>query len=173
MLDKPLPLQKRFWKASCQLCQSVWLVAAKVNGKKGAYSTLCCFGSMSQPQSRFSLDTGWIADLQGVLPALQISDKGGDCGTFAMEMAVNYNCSQEKQVFHSRDTKPGCCTQFCACKVKYESSAPQLTYPKYHGIRQYGSRFFFSVFSTIWSGNSIFCITHSTSTEWRSGLLQR
>lgn len=88
--------KKRFWKDSWQLCQSLWLVAAKVNGKKGAYSTLCCFGSMSQPQSRFSLDIGWIADLQGVLPAPEISDKGGYCGTFAMEMAVNYNCSQEK-----------------------------------------------------------------------------
>lgn len=51
---------------------------------------------MSQPQSRFSLDTGWIADLQGVLPAPEISDKGGDCGIFAMEMAVNSSCSQEK-----------------------------------------------------------------------------
>lgn len=71
-------------------------MAVKVNVEKGAYSTLCCFGSISQPQSSFSLDTGWIAEVQGVLPALEISDKGGDWGTFAMELAMNLYCSREK-----------------------------------------------------------------------------
>lgn len=46
--------------------------------------------------NRFRLDIGRIADLQGVLPALEINDKGSGFGTFAVEMAVNYNCSQEK-----------------------------------------------------------------------------